>query len=219
MRPDRKHPKADLRKYYTIFLQIGLIVVLLFFLAVTKLSYRSEQKNVNLTGEQEVIKMEEIVQTKQIEKPPPPPRPPVPVEVPDDEIIEDEILHIDAELNLDEQLEMPSSPPEQDEEEGFFMVVEQMPELKGGLASIQQCVNYPEMARKAGIEGRVIVQFVVSKKGQVEGEPSVIRSIGGGADQEAVRCVKKAEFVPGRQRGKPVKVQLSLPVQFSLTSS
>lgn len=100
----------------------------------------------------------------------------------------------------------------------FFVVVEQMPKLKGGLASLQQCVNYPEEARKAGIQGRVIVQFIVNKQGNVE-NPQIIRGIGGGADEEAIRCVKTAQFEPGKQRGKPVRVQYSLPIIYKLPDS
>ncbi|MDZ7689729.1 MAG: hypothetical protein U5K69_00985 [Balneolaceae bacterium] len=146
MRTDRKNPDSDLRKYYTVFLEAGLIVVLLIFLAATKIDFKGEQKNVDLTEEQEVVKMEEIVQTEHQQKPPPPPRPPVPVEVPNDEIVEDQVLDINADLNLDEKLETPPPPSEekQEQEEDFFVVVEQMPQLKGGLASIQKCVNYPE---------------------------------------------------------------------------
>ncbi|WP_249067047.1 energy transducer TonB [Halalkalibaculum roseum] len=71
------------------------------------------------------------------------------------------------------------------------------------------------MARKAGIEGQVYVQFVVNKEGNVE-DPRVTRGIGGGADDEALRCVKQSKFKPGRQRGQPVRVQYSLPVIFKL---
>ena len=216
MRTDRKKPKSDLRKYYTVFLESGLIVVLVIFLIAMKLDLSSEQKDVDLTDEQEVVQMEEIVQTKHKEKPPPPPRPPVPVEVPNDEVVEDQVLDINADLNLQDKLEMPPPPDnKEEEEEDFFVVVEQMPKLKGGLAKLQGCVNYPEMARKAGIEGRVIVQFIVNEQGNVE-DPKVVRGIGGGADKEALRCVKQSEFQPGMQRGNPVRVQYSLPVVFKL---
>ncbi len=218
MRSDRKKTNADLRTYYTIFLQGGLIVVMLIFLAATKINFRGQQNNLDLSEEQEVVNMEEIVQTKHVEKPPPPPRPPVPVEVPNDEIVEDQVLNINSELNLDDKLEMPPPPKQQEEEEDFFVVVEQMPQLKGGLASVQQCVNYPEMARRAGIEGRVIVQFIVNEKGAVE-SPSIVRGIGGGADKEALRCVKKAQFIPGQQRGNPVKVQFTVPVIYNLSNN
>ena len=215
MQSNRKKPKADLRKYYTVFLELGLVVVLIIFIAAMKVDFRSAADNADLTEEQEVVEMEEIQRTEQQEKPPPPPRPQVPVEVPNDEIVEDQDINLDAEINLDEPLDMPPPPEEEEEEEDFFVVVENMPELIGGMRKLQGCVNYPEMARKAGIEGRVIVQFVVNQNGRVE-DPRVIRGIGGGADDEALRCVKQAEFKPGRQRGKPVRVQYSLPVIFKL---
>jgi len=216
MRSDRKKSNADLRKYYTVFLEMGLVVVLLIFIVAMKVEFVSKKPNVDLTQEQEVVKMEEVTQTKQEEKPPPPPRPQVPVEVPNDEIIQDQNINLDAEMNMDEPLEMPP-PPEEDKggEEDFFMAVEEMPELQGGIASLQKKVNYPEMARKAGIEGRVVIQFIVNENGEVE-DPHVIRGIGGGCDKEALRVVKEAKFKPGRQRGEPVRVQFSLPITFRL---
>jgi len=214
MGSERKKPQADLRNYYTIFLQLGMVVVLLIFITAMKVQFVAQQQDVDLTQEQEVVEMEEVTQTKQEEKPPPPPRPQVPVEVPNDEIIEDQDINIDAEINMDEPLPEPEEPQEE-EEEDFFVAVENMPELKGGLGALQQKINYPDMARKAGIEGRVIIQFIVNEQGQVE-DPRVIRGIGGGCDKEALRVVKQAEFEPGRQRGNPVRVQYSLPITFKL---
>ncbi|MDZ7756900.1 TonB family protein [Rhodohalobacter sp.] len=101
------------------------------------------------------------------------------------------------------------------QQDDFFVVVEKMPELIGGLGSIQQKMRYPEMARKAGIEGRVYVQFVVDENGNVV-DPQILRGIGGGADEEAIRVVSQAKFKPGMQRGKPVRVKYSLPILFSL---
>lgn len=106
-------------------------------------------------------------------------------------------------------------PPPQDEEEDFFVVIEDMPELIGGLSSIQQNIRYPEMARRAGIEGRVYVQFIVNEQGEVE-DPHIIRGIGEGADEEAIRVVKLAKFRPGKENGQPVRVQYSLPIVFQL---
>jgi TonB family protein len=107
--------------------------------------------------------------------------------------------------------------PEAATDEDYFVVVEEMPELIGGLASLQQEIRYPEMARRAGIEGRVYIQFVVNEQGDVE-NPRVIRGIGGGADEEALRVVSQAKFKPGYQRGRPVRVQYSLPIFFRLAS-
>lgn len=211
----RKQSKVDLRKYHLLFLEVGLITVLLIFIVAMKIELHPKKKTINFTEQQEIVQMEEVVKTKQIERPPPPPRPPVPVEVPNDQIIEDEVLNINAEIELDQQLELPPAPPSEEEEEDFFVAVEQMPELIGGLAGLQKRIKYPELARKAGIEGRVIVQFIVNEDGTVE-NPRVIRGIGGGCDDEAVRAVMAAKFKPGLQRGQPVRVQYSLPVVFRL---
>lgn len=217
--------KSNLERYYNLFLEIGLIISLLIFLGLTNLPLQgSSDKDIEFSERDEVIEMEEVEQTEQEERPPPPPRPTAPVEVPNDEVIEDEALDIDAELNMQEEMELPPPPPssgegeDEEEEEDFFVAVEEMPELKGGLASLQKKIKYPEVARKAGIEGRVVVQFIVNEDGEVE-DPKVIRGIGGGCDEEALRVVKEAKFKPGRQRGEPVRVRYSLPIVFKLQST
>lgn len=213
---ERKHAGVDLRRSYNIFLQFGLIVALLFIIGLVKINLASEPPQPIAIDMQEEVVMEEVIQTKTIETPPPPPRPPVPVEVPNDEIIEDEILDLDAELDLDGPLDLPPPPPPSDEEEeDFFVVVENMPVLEGGIGKLQKSVKYPEMARRAGIEGRVTIQFIVNEQGKVE-NPVVIRGIGGGCDEAALEAVKKAKFSPGMQRGRPVRVQYSLPITFRL---
>lgn len=215
---ERKKPEADLKNYYTVFLQVGLLLTLLICIGVVKLDWVSEAPEVIVLDEQEIVEMEEIIQTRQIETPPPPPRQPVPVEVPNDQIIEDVTIDI-GELDLGGSLDMPPPPPpppaEEEPEEDFFVVVEQMPELIGGLGELQSKIRYPEMARRAGIEGRVHIQFIVNERGEVE-NPVVVRGIGGGADEEALRVVSQAKFTPGMQRGRPVRVQYSLPIFFRL---
>lgn len=212
---ERKKPSADLRKYYTVLLELGLLTALVIFLVAVKVELRSDVPEEIVLAEQEIVEMEEIIQTRQVETPPPPPRPPVPVEVPNDEIIEDIDINIDADLALEGPLNLPPPPPPVEEEEDFFTVVENMPELIGGLAGLQRNITYPEMARKAGIEGRVFLQFIVNERGEVE-NPRVIRGIGGGCDEEALKAIKKAKFKPGLQRGRPVRVQYNLPVVFKL---
>lgn len=225
LKPDRKisrSPKSNLRNYYTILLETGLILALLIMTVLVNINFTTEEEELPQLQEQEVVEMEEIVQTEQQETVPPPPRPPTPVAVPNDEIIEDVDIMIDAELDFETQLDVPPPPPKKEEsadekngEEDFFVIVEQMPELIGGLATLQQEVRYPEKALRANIEGRVYVQFIVNEKGEVE-NPRVIRGIGGGCDEEAIRVVKMAEFKPGLQRGRPVRVQFQLPVIFRI---
>lgn len=223
LKPDHSihtRPEKNLRNYYTIFLEVGLILALLILTVLARVQFTAEEVDIPVLEEQEVIEMEEIVQTKQIERVPAPPRPPVPVAVPNDEIIEEIEININAELDFNATLELPPAPPQQaeenqDEEEDFFVLVEQMPELIGGLGSLQSEIQYPERAIRANIEGRVYVRFIVNEKGEVE-NPEVVRGIGGGCDEEALRVVKMAKFKPGLQRGIPVRVQYNLPVIFRI---
>lgn len=97
-----------------------------------------------------------------------------------------------------------------------FTVVEKMPQLKGGLTSIASKIEYPVEAREEGIEGRVIVTFVVDENGNVQ-NPQIVRGIGAGCDEEALRVVKNAQFIPGEQRGRKVNVQFTMPIVFKLS--
>ncbi len=109
-----------------------------------------------------------------------------------------------------------SSPPSPEEE--YFVAVEEMPELVGGLESLMTKISYPEEAREAGDEGRVIVRFIVNEEGEVE-DPQIMRGVSESLDKEALRVVKQAEFKPGMQRGQPVRVQYSLPIVFKSSST
>ncbi len=215
---ERKKPKADLHKYYRINLQIGLIVTLIFLITAFRVNWQPGSDFEIVEREQEIIEMEEIIQTEQEVTPPPPPRPPSPEPVPDDEIIEDMFFDLDTEADLDAPLDMPPPPPPDDDEEEemeIFTVVEDMPELIGGMDAIYEVLHYPEIAIQAGIEGRVIVQFVIDVNGQVT-DPHVVRGIGGGCDEAALEAVKQVEFTPGRQRGRAVRVRYTLPITFRL---
>lgn len=97
-----------------------------------------------------------------------------------------------------------------------FVVVEEMPQLIGGKKGLQSKIQYPQEAINKGIEGRVTVQFVVDENGQVQ-NPQIIRGIGAGCDEEALRVVSQATFTKGKQRGKNVKVKMTLPIIFKLS--
>ena len=221
----KRRPESNLQNYYTLLLQAGLmlalgILIILFRIEIT--TYSAELVNI---VEQEEVAMEEIVQTQQRERVPPPPRPPIPVAVPNTEVIEDVEIMINAELDLGAFLEIPPLPPPPRQEEGtkiseeddFFIVVEQMPILIGGMEALHREIRYPENALRANIQGRVHVQFIVNERGEVE-NPNVLRGIGGGCDEEALRVVSKMKFQPGMQRGRPVRVQYNLPVVFIIRS-
>ena len=106
------------------------------------------------------------------------------------------------------------------EDDAIFLVVENEPEFPGGedslYAYIARNIKYPEAAKKEKIEGRVFVTFVVEKDGQVS-SVKLLRDIGGGCGQEAIRVVKSMpKWKPGTQRGKPVRFQFNMPVSFGL---
>jgi protein TonB len=216
----RKNEGADLRSEYPLWIEVGLVATLVILIGAFRANFQTEQTfEVNME-KQEVVEMEEVQQTKQEKKPPPPPKPPVPVEVPNNETIEQDDVDFDASLDLDESLNQsqgPPEPPEEDKEkeQEVFVVVEDEPTLIGGMKALQSSVEYPEFAKKAGIEGRVIVQFVVDENGDVQ-DPRVIRGVHKLLNEEAIRAVKQQKFKPGKQRGQPVKVQMSLPVTFQL---
>jgi protein TonB len=105
-------------------------------------------------------------------------------------------------------------------ESQIFTIVEEMPSFPGGEAELYKFLakvqEYPQMAVDAGIQGTVFVTFVVDKDGKVK-DPKVLRGLGGGLDEAAIRMVKKMPpWEPGRQRGEPVRVQYNLPIRFTL---
>jgi TonB family protein len=113
-------------------------------------------------------------------------------------------------------------PVEQDNNstDEVFQVVENMPEFPGGMAELmkflQQNIKYPEQAQKDSIQGRVIVQFTIKKTGEVS-DPTIMRSVSPELDAEAIRVVNAMPlWTPGEQKGEPVNVKFTLPIQFRL---
>ena len=93
--------------------------------------------------------------------------------------------------------------------------VETMPKIIGGLISLQKRIRYPEAARKTGVQGRVLVRFVVNKQGSVE-DAVVVKSVGDELDEEALRVVQEIKFTPGMEGGNRVAVRMTLPISFKL---
>jgi TonB family protein len=99
--------------------------------------------------------------------------------------------------------------------ERYFDIVEEMPEIIGGLESIQRNLVYPETAIRAGVQGTVLVMAFVDENGNVE-RAEVVRGIGAGCDEAAVSAVMKVKFKPGKLNGKPVKARVLIPINFKL---
>ncbi len=224
----KKSPKADLESKKLTFALIGLVVTL--FIVWRVFEYKSYDKQVvdNMQQSVEVIEEEMVEITKQ-EQPKPQPPAPKPqvtqIEIVDNEEEIEEEIEIDAEVSQDEVLEeYDFTPPEIEEEEiveaEIFKVVEEMPEFPGGAAKmmefIQKNIKYPMMARESDIQGRVFVNFVVEPDGTIT-NVTVMRGIGGGCDEEALRVVQSMpNWKPGKQRGSAVRCSFTVPIIFKL---
>ena len=104
---------------------------------------------------------------------------------------------------------------EKEEAPTYFVAVEEMPEPIGGIRGIQEKIEYPEIAKRAGVEGKVYILAFVDESGNVT-KATVLKGIGAGCDEAARDAVLATKFKPGKQRGVPVKVQVSIPIIFKL---
>ncbi|RPI64905.1 MAG: energy transducer TonB [Ignavibacteriales bacterium] len=214
-----KTKKADLMAKYKKVFEISLIVALALLIVAFKFFPDLKGGEVVSEGTQELFQVEQIDQTKQENRPPPPPKPPIPIEAPSSDVLED-IEIGDTEIDINEQVDAPPPPPKEDkkiveEEPVYFVAVEEMPEPIGGIGEIQKKIVYPEIAKRAGVEGKVYVLAFVDESGNVT-DAKIIKGIGAGCDEAALDAVKKTKFKPGKQRGKAVRVQVSIPVVFKL---
>ncbi|MCH7772895.1 MAG: energy transducer TonB [Bacteroidetes bacterium] len=210
-----KKPIADLRATYKRVLEISIIISLAILIFAFNFFPHLQDKGMALEGPQELFTVEDIQQTKQENRPPPPPKPPIPIEAPSDDVLEDIEIE-DTEIDFEAEIEAPPPPKEDIEEEPtYFVAVEEMPSPIGGIKAIQEKIVYPEIAKRAGVEGKVYVLAFVNEQGEVT-KAQVIKGIGAGCDEAALNAVLKTRFTPGKQRGKPVKVQVSIPIIFKL---
>ena len=223
---EKKSPKANLENKKLMFTQIGMIIALLVaWLAFEHKSYDKREIDPSLLRQTEVVEEEMVEITKQEEQKP------QPVEMPKQttqlEIVQDDVevedIEINAEMDQNEVIEeyVPVEVEEEEvQEQEIFQIVEEMPAYPGGdqrlMEYVAKNIKYPQIARETGIQGRVFVGFVVEPDGSVS-NVKVLRGIGGGCDEEAMRVVKSMpKWKPGKQRGKAVRVSYMLPVNFKL---
>lgn len=232
-----------LRKKYRKYVTISMIIGLLILAGVVAYPLISAYINkTRLIREKEKTVSVEMMKVMKEELPPPPPPPPPPdaiVEkvkftapvVVEDTNIETGLMTQDdlsAKGNTevpteDVEIEIKDEKPqviEQKVEAEIFTVVEEQPGYPGGeearMKYLKESIRYPEEAKELGIQGRVFVTFVVEVDGSIT-DVRVLRGIGGGCDEEAVRVVRgMPKWVPGKQRGVPVRVQFNLPIRFTL---
>ncbi|PLX03045.1 MAG: energy transducer TonB [Marinilabiliales bacterium] len=219
----KKYKKADLEGKKTYFFAVGPIIALLVLFAAFE--YKSyDKQTIDLQQRAVDDTPEEIIPITEHKPPPPPPPPPKQVTqikiVEDDVEVEDEI-EIDVEADDETVVEyVPVEEEEEIVEAEIFTVVESMPEFPGGTGELYKylgnSIKYPPLAKESGIQGRVFVNFVVEPNGSIS-NVKVLRGIGGGCDEEAVRVVENMpSWKPGKQRGKAVRVSYNLPIKFTL---
>jgi protein TonB len=211
--------KPEFRFKYKLVFKLSLVLSLSVLILAFKFFPHLEKSNINLEGPQELFTVEDIQQTVHENlPPPPPPKPSIIIATPSDEVLEDVDIS-STEIDFSEELSTPP-PPKKDnkiveEEPTFFVAVEEMPSPIGGIGAIQSKIKYPEIARRAGLEGTVYILAYLNEDGIVV-KTEIAKGIGGGCDEEAEKAVKESRFTPGKQRGKPVKVKVMIPVKFQL---
>ena len=224
----KKNPKADLESKKGIFVLIGLIISLsLSILAYESKSYDNLDVGFGDSNMDELVEADIDVTRPE---PPPPPKepPPPPPEIPEEieikeneEELKNELEVDDAETDQDEMMEMP-----EEEFEEAFISVEKMPML--GDCKNEDCTQseimkfiarnfkYPEIAKANGVEGRVILEFVVEKNGKV-GRVKILKGLDKHVDKAAIEVVEKLPvFSPGKQIGKAVPVKYTVPIKCTL---
>ncbi|MFH0735826.1 MAG: energy transducer TonB [bacterium] len=217
----RKNPKVDLKLKYNRYFEISLIISLTIIILSFKYFPEFKAKTFKPIEHQEVINLEDVISTKQDNIPPPPPKMIIPVESSlgnnfDDLELKETVID---DVDLSEQLSAPTNKTnkpiteeKKTQEEFIFLVgVEMEPEPIGGIEGIQARVKIPESAKKNNIQGRVFVKAFINLYGDVV-KVNLIKGIGNGCDEAVMKAVRQTKFKPGKQKGKYVSVQLTMPI-------
>lgn len=219
----KKYAEADLKEQLGTYSRLGGV----FALACTILAFsytKYDKKQVDLGQSMALEEIEvEAPQTQREITPPPPPPPPELLIVENNEVIEEKNNIEQEEVNENTQVSAPAPVAAEEEnvkEEEIFQIVEDMPEFPGGQEGLLKYlagITYPPIARENDIEGTVYIRFVIDKSGQVT-NVEVARGADKILNEAALGHVKKMPaWKPGKQRGKPVKVQYVVPIKFRLS--
>jgi protein TonB len=225
----KKTEKASLGNKRLLFTEIGFVLALLVVYGAFEYSSK-DKKNKALEADVVLMEEEEIIPITQETPPPPPEVPQIPVlsdniDIVDDDLqVDDNILNLEDDANLGVEIKEYVEQVEEEviEEEAIpFQLVEEKPSFMGGDANafskwVNERLNYPEIAKENGIQGRVLLQFVVGADGKVS-NVKVVRGVDPSLDKEAVRVVQSSpNWSPGKQRDRAVKVTYTFPVIFQL---
>lgn len=230
----KKNPEADLNKNRNLYFVIGLTLVL----GVTwgAVEYKSYERQIDLTnGDMLVDDEEDVPITEQLKTPPPPPPPPPPapevIEIVEDEEEVEETVIESTESDEEMVIEDIVVEDDFDDIDVPFAVIEDVPIFPGcesvaksqRRACFQEQMNkhirknfrYPDIAQEMGIQGRVYVNFIISKDGTITNIR--MRGPDKNLENEAARIIGRLpQMTPGRQRGRAVRVPFSIPITFRL---
>ena len=220
----KKSPKADLNNKRGLLLEIGLVVSLL--LVIAAFAYTPKEYRIEIVTEYVAPVEEEITEvTRQDQKPPEAPKK---VEV---KVITDmlEVVTNDTKITTDvdfaefdentEVIQQVEVKEEVIEDDQPFLIAETMPSFQGGdlnkfRAWVQQNIRFPQIALENGIQGRVVLSFVIEKDGRLT-NIQVLQSPDRSLSEEAIRVLSKSpKWSPGKQRNQVVRVKYTLPVDF-----
>ncbi|MDA0792655.1 MAG: energy transducer TonB [Bacteroidetes bacterium] len=232
MQPKKNH-KADLRKNSSLYFVIGLSVIL--FISWQAIEWKTYDKNqydyesLNVEDDDD----EEIPITEQLKTPPPPPPPPEVIEIVQDEEEVEETVIESTETSNDEIIEVDDVDIEEEDEDINipFAIIEDVPIFPGCEKvskdkrrdcfqdqmnkHIKRNFRYPEIAQEMGIQGRVYVSFIIDKDGSINN--ITMRGPDQNLEKEAQRIISKLpQMIPGKQRGRAVRVPFSIPITFRL---
>ena len=224
----KKSPKADLENKKTTNLLVGAIMVLAVLFVGFEWSERDKKVTTD-TGIADVIFEEEIIPITEQEQPkqaPPPPEAPKVEEVleimDNDSKVEESTIQAsdDTQAAVEVKYTPVEVEEEEVEEEQIFQIVEEPASFPGGIGECMKWLGknmkYPTISQENGVQGRVIVQFVINRDGSIV-DAKVVRGVDPYLDKEALRVVNQMpKWSPGKQRGKAVRCQFTLPVQFRL---
>lgn len=226
----KKSKSANLERGKGTWVLMGLVAVLAILYVAFEWTQHEKKFNDEILNAGDITLEEEVIPITMPEKKtvPPPPQAVTQAEVlnivEDDADIEETTL-VSAE-DQTEYVEISDDVPivveDIEEEQQIFQVVENMPEFPGGTAALmaylRKNIKYPTICQEQGIQGRVVVQFVVNKDGSIV-DPEVIKPVNPYLDKEALRVISTMpKWKPGEQRGKPVRVKFTVPVQFKLSN-
>ena len=224
----KKSEHADLEKGKSTSLLIGFIIALGVMFVALEWTQREVEDNSEIYTAKDVSLNEEMIPITLPEKKTVPPPPAAVTKADIIEIVEDdadieEDIMASTEDNVEwvdlDDYDVVEVEPEPEEEE-IFMVVEDQPEFPGGTAALleylRKNIKYPAICRENNIQGRVLVTFIVNKDGAIV-DPEVVKSVNPSLDKEALRVISQMpNWKPGSQRGKPVRVKYTVPVNFRL---